>query len=534
VHVIALRRRQRSGRGEDGFAMVVAVFVLFICGLLVGAVLIATSEEETLAHTYSGQQRAYFAALAGIDAYKYQLAANPTYWLKCPATAAPVTVTGASEETYSYKTLPSTSWVAKGHVACESEKQLSIVETADSASGTFRVESTGYVSGCRGNQTSCSRRIVASFTHPGYLNYVYLSNFEEADPETVGKSAEECEYYHEEREQRKIQKGIECVSFPWIAGDKIEGPFHTNDKAQMSGSPVFGRAKHEPADHLEFDRGYESGTPKFEGEYSEGGATLLPPEAPAEELLSEAGSKFTGRTIITLEGSKMKVVAEGKTKENVPLPTNGVIAVVNSSEGCPVKYKALETKYNTEDAKCGNVYIKGKYSSSLTVVAQNDIVIVGNLTTEGGESGGAPTGAATLGLIALQHARLYHPVKEPCGFFCSPPTESSCQSENATAGEKSTEEFGLPLKSPIIDAAILSTKHSWGVDNFSCGRELGEITVWGSIAENFRGRVTCCFSGGDYTKNYKYDERFLNDAPPSFLAPSTTGGWKVARETAPP
>jgi hypothetical protein len=92
----------------------------------------------------------------------------------------------------------------------------------------------------------------------------------------------------------------------------------------------------------------------------------------------------------------------------------------------------------------------------------------------------------------------------------------------------------VSLNNPYIDAAILSTKHSWGVDNFSCGAELGLITIWGSIAENWRGRVTCCVSGGDYIKNYKYDTRLATNEPPSFLAPSTTAGWKVQRETAPP
>ena len=113
-------------------------------------------------------------------------------------------------------------------------------------------------------------------------------------------------------------------------------------------------------------------------------------------------------------------------------------------------------------------------------------------------------------------------------------TEDTCpNSTNATAGERPAEEFGGPLNNPVIDAAILSTKHSWGVDNFSCGGPLGEITIWGSIAENFRGRVTCCLSGGDYIKDYKYDERLKTIQPPDFLAPSSTE-VTLSRVTAPP
>jgi Tfp pilus assembly protein PilX len=696
MHVRPPTILRRLSRDEQGFTMIIALIALIVGGLLAAAALVAATQDVTLTSTSINQQKAYSAALAGINRYKYQLSAEPNYWATCPEPEG--TVTGAAAETYKVKTLPSTSWVAKGNTKCKSGTQLSIIETADSASGTFRIESTGKISGSKCGAQECERSIVATFTHPGYLNYVYLSNFEEADPETTGKSEAECELYHEEREEKGL--GSTCISFPWIPADKIEGPFHTNDRADISGSPVFGRSGHNDA--IEMNRGYYGGTPKFEGSgYTENGATLLPPEVSATELLTEAEDKFAGRTIITLEGNKMKVQSEGVTKTSVPFPSNGVIAVVNSSAGCAYKYKALETMYDTEATEatgCGDVYIKGTYSASLTVIAQNDVVIIGNLTTEGGESGGAPTGNATLGLIAIEHARLYHPIKEcettvehletaeaetevtgglttlkkvsptsgiSVGSEISGPkiksgstvtnttnlatkgeitiskaieetetevevtegsttlkkvsptsgisvgseisgtkitsgttvtsttnlatkgeitiskavegskgkaskekiaikaqiskekvefktkikvkeivecknTESqggavTCNSGgNATAAEGPAKEFGESLKNPIIDAAILSTKHSWGVDNYSCGGELGNITIWGSIAENWRGRVTCCASGGNYVKSYKYDERLANDQPPSFLAPSTTSDWKIERETAPP
>jgi hypothetical protein len=316
----------------------------------------------------------------------------------------------------------------------------------------------------------------------------------------------------------------------------------------------------------------------------------------------------------------MSVTTSTGAKElSVPFPANGVIAVENASAGCPSpSYAVLETNYPKEkelESNCGNVFIKGTYTQSLTVIAQNDVIIAGSLTTEGGASGGQPTGNAALGLIAMQHARLYHPIKEceePKELKSEPEvevtegsqtvknvtpgssvtvgaaisgnkialgstvtslpnakgeitisksvegakgklvkekvkfitkikeivscknTEDTCpNSANATAGERPAEEFGGPLNGPVIDAAILSTKHSWGVDNFSCGGPLGEITIWGSIAENFRGRVTCCLTGGDYIKDYKYDERLKFDQPPDFLTPSSTE-VTLSRVTAPP
>ena len=497
MHVRPPTILRRLSRDEQGFTMIIALVALIVGGLLAAAALLAATQDVTLTSTYVNQQKAYSAALAGINEYKYQLSSNPNYWASCPE--AEGTVTGAAVETYKVKTLPSTSWVAKGNKKCESGKQLSIIETADSASGTFRIESTGTITGSKCGAQLCSRTIVATLTHPGYLNYVYLSNFEEADPETLGRSESECEYYHEEREEKHLTSY--CVSFPWIPADKIEGPFHTNDKADIDGSPTFGRSGHN--DSIEMNRGCEpmpscAAKLKEDGDYTENGATLLPPEVSATELLTEAGDKFTGRTTIVLkEGTpnKMEVTKNNGAKETISFPSNGVVSVVNSASGCPIAYTPFLTKY-TGDTECGNVYIKGKYTESLTVIAQNDVIVTGNLTTEGGESGGQPTGAATLGLIAIQHARLYHPVKETCEKSGKKVTceasEDECNDENAAKGETPAAEFGESLKNPDIDAAILSTKHSWGVDNYSCGKELGDITIWGSIAENWRGRVTCC------------------------------------------
>ncbi len=617
-------RIRRIAAREDGFTMIVAIMALFISSLLVAAAFVGASGDVTLTRASTSQKEAYYAAMAGISEYKYQLSANTSYWKTCPSVSTgtvPAPAGGSStQETYKVKTLPATGSTES---ECLSGKQSAILEASGSAVGTFRIESTGIYG--KGTPNEVKRSLVATFTHPGYLNYVYLSNFEEADPETRGGSESECEFYREEREAKGL--GSTCISFPWIPADKIEGPFHTNDKSEVSGSPVFGRPGHNDA--IEMNRGYTGGTPKFEGKgYTTKGLTLLPPEVSATELLSEAGLKYEGRTIVVLEGNKMTVTNKGVTTPSVAFPANGVIAVENASAGCPYKYKALETMYNTETTEasnCGNVYIKGTYSASLTVIAQNDVIVTGNLTTEGGASGGEPTGNSALGLIAIGHARLYHPIKE-CekehneerpeakeleakvtggskvlkevssisGISAGNPisgakieagstvkriissteieisnavtgsgstkekvtatvtvtvkvkevvecknTESAggavtCNSAgNATATEKPAKEFGESLNNPIIDAAILSTKHSWGVDNYSCGAELGNITIWGSIAENFRGRVTCCASGGNYNKNYKYDERLKTIQPPDFLAPSSTE-VTLSRVTAPP
>ena len=280
-------RIRRSATREGGITMIIAILVLFISSLLVAAAFVAANGDVKLTRANTNEKKAYYAAMAGISAYKYELNAEPRYWLKCPsipASGGESAIPKATEEKYKVKTLPS-----EGHSTCEENKQNSIINTSGSAAGAFEIESTG-IYGTGANKVT--RSLVATFKHAGYLNYVYLSNFEEADPETRGGSDTECEYYRKEREAKGL--GNTCISFPWIPADKIEGPFHTNDEAEISGSPVFGQAGKNDA--IEMNGGYTGGTPNFEGDgYTTNGATLLPPEAPAEELLTEADDKFTGR-----------------------------------------------------------------------------------------------------------------------------------------------------------------------------------------------------------------------------------------------
>jgi len=497
--------------------MIFALVVLLVGSLLTAAAFAAATEDIALTRTYTSQQSAYAAAVAGVNEYKYQMSANPNYWNTCPS-ATGVKVPGSSEETYSVKTLPAT-----GHAKCESGKQATIVEASGSASGTFRIESTGKA----GNK---ERSIVATFTHPGFINYVFLSNYEIEDPVTKSPEPSDCEHYYKERQEKGIK---DCPAIEWINGDHVEGPFHTNDSAAIQASgeaPTFGREGHNDA--IEMNGGHYGGTPAIRGKgYTESAGTLLPPETDSE-LLEGAEYKFTGRTIIELKTgtpNTMAITLSSGAKETKNFPKNGVVFVQDSAKGCPIKYTPFLTKY-TGDTECGNVYVKGSYTESLTIAAANDVIIVGSLTTTS-EASGQPTGAATLGLIATNFVRVYHPVKESCSGKCEA-NSVTCNAENATAAE-APKEFGVSLENPVIDAAILSTKHSWIVDNFTCGKNLGYLYVWGSIAQFWRGRVTKGGGGGGYYKSYNYDDRLATNQPPSFLAPSTTGGWHITRETAP-
>ena len=62
-----------------------------------------------------------------------------------------------------------------------------------------------------------------------------------------------------------------------------------------------------------------------------------------------------------------------------------------------------------EDTTCGNVYVHGNYTSALTIAAQNDVIINGNLSLAG-QRLREPTSNAMLGLVANNFVRIFHPV----------------------------------------------------------------------------------------------------------------------------
>ena len=89
-----------------------------------------------------------------------------------------------------------------------------------------------------------------------------------------------------------------------------------------------------------------------------------------------------------------------------------------------------------------------------------------------------------------------------------------------------------PVETTVsIDAAIMSVQHSFIVDNYDKGASLGDLTVYGAIAQKFRGPVGTSGGGcgaSGYSKDYNYDDRFHYRNPPSFLDP-LTAAWSVKR-----
>ena len=185
-------------------------------------------------------------------------------------------------------------------------------------------------------------------------------------------------------------------------------------------------------------------------------------------------------------------------------PPNGVIYVDNNG-ACSLA-APREIDYNVSgEWRCGLLVVRGTYPKSMTLGAAVDILVDNNLRAE---SSGSPV----LGLIAQRFVRVWHPVTRDSNGDCN---------GNATGTRTNI----------TVDAAILALNDSFIVDNYSCGAPLGTLTVFGAIAQKFRGPVGT-FSGSTkasgYSKNYIYNDELRYRSPPFFLDP-LQAAWRVVR-----
>jgi|CZKG01.1.fsa_nt_gi type II secretory pathway pseudopilin PulG len=511
-----IERPRIHASAEHGFTMIVTLIVLLISSLLMAAAFAAATGDVHLTRNDTYAKKAYYAAQAGISNYAFHLNSDFNYWTYCKAAGnealnlsgeSPLktrTVPGSTDEKYAIQLLPA-STAPENDKKCDVNNPVAtMIESGTANTGTFRIESTGY----SGHE---KRTILATFAHTSFLNYLYYTQYETLDPATYSPARYQCEAYRGVRPEPP-----ECENIEFVSADVVNGPLHTEDKASICGEPTFGRG---PEDRIEFARGTATAggctnAPHYKG-------TVIPPEeVPTIEpppsntsLKSTPGAfKYSGKTIITLEGATMKVTNKGTTTP-VTLPSSGAVVYV-SNVSCSKAYTPYNPSY-TADTECGNVYVSGKYTVPLTIGAENDIVIKGNLVPplESGE----PSTNAVLGLIANNFVRIYHPVSSGSGINNS---SSECNATNLT--ESNDPNKWGSLTNPEIYAAILAVNHSFIVDNFKCGSPLGSLNLHGALAQVFRGTVgthngSSIASG--YSKGYVYDNRLEVESPPYFLNP---------------
>lgn len=493
--------------------MVLALVVLLVTSLLAAAVFATAQGDVSLTRGDLNGKRAYSAAQAAVQSYLYNLNINSTnsqWWETCShdmsnGDGTPVAVPGTTTgTTYSY-----TPVLMPGFSACSSADPVGSL--IDSSTGTLRIRFTGY-------SGTAQKTIVASFKTVSPLSYLWYTVHETVDT-VIGGSTCSRFYY------QSPGPSTGCYIY-WFSGDQMNGPLYTQDQLLIgAGTPgaIFGRTAKDTivsqsptASVCAAVSGCQNA--QFKGQPISNPNQQVPLPSDNSNLLPDAqknGTVLTGTTNLTVSGttatgSNCPTTSSSCKPLSIDLVASPIIYAASGS-GCTSTYTPDNIGYSPVGGTgtyassfygpCGDIYIKGSYSTPLTIAAANDVIVTGNLTnsTDTNLTGTTTlSGSATLGLVANQYVRVYH----------------DCSNGNPNV---------------TIDAAILTLAHSFFVDNYDCGGNFGTLTVHGAIAQYYRGIVGTSAPSG-YLKNYNYDNRLGLILPP-YLFDLQNTQWEVYRET---
>ena len=561
--------RHAHRNGEEGFALLTVIIgMLALTGtLLATTVYVANS----LPVSRDGQDSAgaVQAAQAGVDDYLARLAACDSYWQdRCgqPASAGETgwqDVDGSSQAQYHYDLLSTPNAGPAGTLRLRSTGRINV--PGRDAKRTLVVD---FVKDSLLDYIYFTDREALA---PDTVVRLFPARIEKVDPPQNGVNArryagigaveaDKCARYHYatataperglpvERYEESTDGGttwgttttrnISCdIQFAPV--DTIKGPSYTQD-AILLNNPLFEGevstrwpAGSTPAPNPSaWYRVTPGGTGPKPGSrlpaYASKDVKLPPSNEKIKDrtnpLITDGvkGCPYTGPTRIVLKTNGTMDVTSPLTRstnpgctsaspsaplldvvQNVPLPKNGVIYVSASTEAC--SGKSLGTYPVAGDptvysCSAGDVFLEGTLSGRLTIASQNDIVVTEDLLY-------ATPAADSLGLISNGDVQVYHPVK--CATTVAAPF--SCTS---------WDNISTTLQDVTINAAVLSVRQSFTVQNFNRGQKLGTLLVSGGIYQKNRGAVGTGGSGGTgYAKDYRYDARLRSLPPPSFLDP---------------
>jgi hypothetical protein len=543
-HLIASLRRRSAA--EDGFSLFLVMMVLLTSAMFVAAGYAAAHGDLPLSGRSKDRKVAFAAAEAGLNFYQFHLNQDNDYWLKCtdvePPNATELSPVNQEWKTGStdprkWRAIPGSSaqytvelLEAPGtNKGCVKGDGLSMIDSADN-NNVFRIRVTG-----RPSPTSPIRRaIISTFKRTGFLDFIYLTQYETLDPSAYGSTAAVASANKYCADRPRLQRDatastFQCQEIQFQTGDAVNGPLHSNDTLLICGTPTFGRgdAAHKGKDRITVLKPASgAGTVKASG--CTNNPTWNTPlrlvttgvDMPSsnDELLKIVTPTYLyrGTTYIHFDAAthptQMRVTnsnVAGGVPTWVEMPDNGVVYVQNGvdASGNPLACTAkVPTAMDyTESTACANLYIDGTYGKSLTLGSSKDIIIrpaspSGSASTS---SNGdlLHTGDAVMGLVANNFVRVYH----PC--------------DTSTQKNKAGYMYDV-----TIDAAILTLKHSFIVDNHRCGQAMNKLTVNGAISQSYRGPVGSTDQNGThgYIKNYQYDDRLKYRTPPHFLQPTSS------------
>ncbi|MCU1431891.1 MAG: hypothetical protein JWP95_996 [Actinotalea sp.] len=187
----------------------------------------------------------------------------------------------------------------------------------------------------------------------------------------------------------------------------------------------------------------------------------------------------------------------------------------------------VDTNMQEDNKACseGNLYAEGTLNGRVTLSSAQSIIATGDLVLAGGANGND-----MLGLVATNSVEVFHPrVGTVTSTKVNPSCNSGCAYKwGAVTGEAEVAgwpgRYNDPTTGGLVPAdgiqiagSIQTLQHSFLVQKYSVGGDAGDLYVYGSIAQRWRGIVGQTSTGfNGYTKKYVYDTRLKYSAPPYF------------------
>lgn len=557
----ALLRRLTLLRSDDrGIALPVVMGLGLIMLILVATGMTVAINGLRKTDTEQDWNGALDAAFAGVEEYQSRLATDSTYFTYGDATAPFSVLTGSTR-----LTLPATANAAFGLGATGT--WASVPGSTPVASFRYEVDNHAYTTtgGIRlrvtGRVNQVTRSIVADLKQSGFVDYLYFTDYEVQDPDLTSRP--ECVKHL--WEGRPTDCGLN-----FDVKDTLAGPVHSNDTLNVCGA-TFKNKVTTSNPNLPIvvtpsgcsAGNYQPGSPAYQAPIP------MPPTNGAlrtetrTDLTSVPvpGCLYTGPTVITfiadgtmnvrspwtvktqvtpttgttpamcgmpgtgtnqlgsVDGANIPTIpsnivyvqgvpgdsSDPNYPSKLPLPAGSTtpsnFSCINSNAGWMFggmrfpRIDEMAPLHTTTPYGCknGDVFIEGKFKGAMTIAAENYTYITGDLTY-------ADTARDILGLASNNAIWVWNPMKA------------------TTVGTTTTYTPLLP-KDRTIQAAMVSVAHTFQVQNHDVGPLRGTLTVFGSIAQKFRGAVGISGPTNGYVKAYTYDTRLAYLAPPKFLSP---------------